>query len=86
MKIYKLNYQDQEMALADLKAKYIIDENRNIIFGTLSVAYVGKVIKDQPTSTTAATYKDGYHVDIMTDRDIIFNINNIAAESNHNFA
>lgn len=74
----------KEKAILDLKDKYIIDKDENYIFGTISVVYVGKVIQDQPTETSPATYKEGYYVAVMTDRDIIFN--NVIPGSNHKFA
>jgi hypothetical protein len=92
MKKYRLNYLDRQTAIADLILKYIIDENEEYILGTVAVTHIGKVVSENATydengnETSPTKYKKGYYVDIMLDREIIFDINILVLEQNHRFA
>lgn len=83
--IYKLKYTDQDTAIADLLQKGVLInaldlEGNNIIAyapTTRAVVHVGLIIdtpavfKDMEV-ITPATYIEGWHVDIMTDLEIVF--------------
>lgn len=92
MRIVKLKYTDKAEAIADLKAKGIIDEDLHYTQSTHSVVYLGKLIDKQPTFddegnvVTEATFLDGYHVDIMIeDTSIIFESEVLPQNPKHTF-
>ena len=81
MNIYKLNYTDKESAIADLIAKKVIEvteEGQNYINGTQAVVECGIIVLTQGTydeqgvETTAPIFAEGYHYDVMTSDDIVF--------------
>jgi hypothetical protein len=80
MFIYKLKYNNKTEAINDLIAKGILVEatdlnnnttivNSNI---TQAVVEIGLIVDVQGTETTAPTYADGYHFDIMVTTEIDF--------------
>ena len=77
MNIYKLKYENEAEAIADLTAKGVLTEDG---WGeqTHAIVYIGKIVDTPATFNedgeveTEATYLDGYHVDIMTSADIAF--------------
>jgi len=77
MNIYKLKYENEAEAIADLTAKGVLTEEG---WGeqTHAIVYIGKIVDTPATFNedgeveTEATYLDGYHVDIMTSADIAF--------------
>jgi hypothetical protein len=78
MNIYKLRYTDKESALKDLIAKEVINNEGNYINGTEAVVECG-IIKlvyatydEEGMELIPAIYAEGYHYDIMTNDDIIF--------------
>lgn len=96
IRIYKLKYTDKEKAIADLLAKGVYQE----IDGELSynediraVVEVGLIIDQEATFDeqgnllTEPTYRDGYHFDIMTEKEIDFGENETFPNSpKHTFA
>jgi hypothetical protein len=71
--IYKLRYENKEAALIDLKSKKVIDAKEQYINGTEAVVNCGVLTLVKATETEAAIFADGYHYDIMTSDEIIFN-------------
>ena len=78
--IYKLKYNNKTEAINDLIAKGILVEatdlnnnttivNSNI---TQAVVEIGLIVLDYGNETTAPTYADGYHFDIMVTQAIDF--------------
>lgn len=72
---YRLIYKDKEEAIADLKSKDILDEDGNRkSFPTHNVVMDIKVPEAKATFDTdgnvltPATWKAGYHVDVMDER------------------
>ena len=72
---YKLVYPDKETAIADLKSKDILDEDGNKkSFPTHNVVFDIKVPETKATYDeqgeilSPATFKEGYHVDVMDER------------------
>ena len=91
MNIYKLKYQDEAEAIADLTAKGVITEDGGGT-DTAAVVYIGRIVDTPATFTeegeidTEATYIDGYHVDIMTSATIEFNNEEHPTNPVHTFA
>jgi hypothetical protein len=91
MNIYKLKYQDEAEAIADLTAKGVLTEDG---WGTdtVAVVYIGRIVDTPATFTdegeidTEATYIDGYHVDIMTSATIDFDNEEQPTNPAHTFA
>ena len=69
--IYKLIYTDKDEAIADLIAKQVIDAELNYLQGTHAVVWLDKIVIDQ-TEDGEPIFAEGYHVDIMVDREIDF--------------
>lgn len=96
MRIYKLKYTDRETAIADLIAKGVYQE----LEGELTynndihaVVEVGLLIDQEATfdehgnMLTEPTYREGYHFDIMAEKEIDFGANEITPNSpKHTFA
>jgi hypothetical protein len=70
--IYKLKYNDRATAINDLIAKGVIDTNENNTSITQAVVEIGLIVLDYGNETTAPTYADGYHFDIMVTTEIDF--------------
>ena len=70
--IYKLRYDNKEVAVQDLKSKKVIDANEQYINGTQAVVECGIITLVYATETEAAIVADGYHYDIMTSNEIVF--------------
>ena len=84
MRIYKLQYTDRETAIADLIAKGVYQEIEDEMLyadGIDAVVEVGLIIDQEATFDeqgnllSAPTYIDGYHFDIMTEKEIDFGEN-----------
>ena len=96
MRIYKLKYTDKETAIADLIAKGIYQEIEGEMLyadGIDAVVEVGLIIDQEATFDeqgnllTEPTYRDGYHFDIMAEKEIDFGTNEIFPNnSKHSFA
>ena len=96
IRIYKLKYTDKETAIADLISKGVYQENDGELFygnGIEAVVEVGLLIDQEATfdengnMLTEPTYREGYHFDIMAEKDIDFGDNEIFPNnSKHTFA
>jgi hypothetical protein len=81
MNIYKLNYTDKEAGIADLIAKgviEIVEGDQSYINGTQAVVDCGIITlvkgtyDDQDVQVTAPVLAEGYHYDVMTSDEIVF--------------
>jgi hypothetical protein len=86
MYISKLKYTDKETAIADLLAKKVYVEvenlNKEITLaygqGIHAIVEIGLIVLENGTydadfkEITAPTYADGYHFDIMVNKEIDF--------------
>ena len=96
IRIYKLKYPNKEIAIADLIAKEVyqeIDGEMAYGNGIHAVVEVGLIIDKEATfdengnMLTEPTYRDGYHFDIMAEKEIDFGDNEIFPNSaKHTFA
>ena len=86
MRIYKLKYTDKETAIADLIAKGVYQEIEDEMLyaeGIEAVVEVGLIIDQEATFDeqgnllTEPTYREGYHFDIMSEKEIDFGENEI---------
>ena len=72
MKIYKLKYTNKETAIADLMAKGVYDEELNYMEGIHAVVEIGLIILVEGDEITPPIYVDGYHYDVMSEQEIVF--------------
>ncbi|MFY8169972.1 MAG: hypothetical protein ACOVK2_02530 [Candidatus Fonsibacter sp.] len=86
MYIYKLKYTDKETAIADLLAKKVYVETENLDKeitlaygqGIQAIVEIGLIILENGTydadfnEITAPVYADGYHYDVMSEKEIKF--------------
>ena len=96
IRIYKLKYPDREYAISDLISKGVYQEMEGeLIYGenAHAVVEVGLIIDQEATFDeqgnilTEPTYIDGYHFDIMAEKEIDFGENEIFPNnSKHTFA
>ena len=96
MRIYKLKYTDKETAIADLIAKGVYQEIEGEMLyadGIDAVVEGGLIIDQEATfdeqgnMLTEPTYRDGYHFDIMAEKEIDFGENEIFPDNpKHTFA
>ena len=96
IRIYKLKYTDKETAIADLIAKGVfqeIDDEMLYADGIEAVVEVGLLIEQEATFDeqgnllTPPTYREGYHFDIMSEKEIDFGENEIFPNNpKHTFA
>ena len=96
IRIYKLKYSDKETATADLISKGVYQEIEGELFygnGIEAVVEIGKVIDQEATYDeqgnilTEPTYVDGYHFDIMIEKEVDFGANEIITKNpRHTFA
>ena len=96
IRIYKLKYTDRETAIADLISKGVyqeIDGELSYGNGIEAVVEVGLIIDQEATFDiqgnllTEPTYRDGYHFDIMSEKEIDFGENEIFPDRpKHTFA
>ena len=96
IRAYKLKYPDRETALSDLITKGVYKEiEGELIYseGVHAVVEVGLIINEEATFDeqgnllTEPTYREGYHFDIMTEKEIDFGENEIFTNNpNHTFA
>ena len=84
MRIYKLKYTDKETGIADLIAKGVFQEIEGEMLyaaGIEAVVEVGLIIDQEATfdeqgnMLTEPIYIEGYHFDIMTEKEIDFGEN-----------
>ena len=93
IRTYKLKYTDKETAIADLKAKGVYTEDLSFGNGIHAVVEVGLIIDQEATFDeqgnllTEPTYIEGYHFDIMSEKEIDFGENEIFPNNpKHTFA
>ena len=96
IRIYKLKYTDRETAIADLIAKGVYQEiDGELTYGdnVHAVVEIGLIIDQEATFDeqdnvlTEPTYREGYHFDIMTEKEIDFGENEILPNHpKHTFA
>ena len=96
IRIYKLKYPDRETALSDLIEKGVYKEiDDELIYGegVHAIVEVGLIIYQEATFDeqgnllTEPTYRDGYHFDIMAEKEIDFGENEIFTNNpKHTFA
>jgi hypothetical protein len=91
MEIYKLNYTDKETAIADLLAKGVyvevkdLNDEPQLTYGNgiQAVVEIGKIVLENGTydadfnEVTAPVFADGYAYDVMSDTTIYFGSNEI---------
>lgn len=96
IRIYKLKYPDRETALSDLIEKEVYKEMEGELSyseGVHAIVEVGLIIDQEATFDehgnllTEPTYRDGYHFDIMAEKEIDFGANEITPNNpKHTFA
>lgn len=81
MNIYKLKYTDRETAIANLINKNVyIETDESLEYGTgiQAVVEIGLITLTEPTFDnewnviTETVYVDGYHYDVMSENEIVF--------------
>ena len=100
MYIAKLKYTDKETAIADLLAKQVYVEvenlNKEITLsygqGIQAVVEIGLIVLENGTydaefnEITAPIYADGYHFDVMSEKEIEFTNVIVVKNPKHTFA
>jgi hypothetical protein len=100
MEIYKLQYKDKETALKDLIAKGVYKEVENldkeIILsygqGIQAIVEIGLIVLENGTydadfnEITAPIFADGYHFDVMSENEIVFDNAIEVKNPKHTFA
>ena len=96
IRIYKLKYPDKETAISDLISKGVyreIEGELNYGDSIHSVVEIGLIIDQEATFDeqgnllTEPTYREGYHFDIMAEKEINFGANEILPNHpKHTFA
>jgi hypothetical protein len=92
MRIYKLRYIDKETAITDLISKEVIDNEMNYINGTQAVVEIGEITLENGTYDEQGNvivlpiFADGYHYDVMSERDIVFENEIEVNNPRHTFA
>lgn len=96
IRIYKLKYTDRETAIADLISKGVYQEIEGELSyseGIHAVVEIGLVVltdgtyDEQGNEITPPVYADGYHYDIMAEKEIDFGANEITPNNpKHTFA
>ena len=100
MNIYKLNYKDKETAIADLLAKKVYVEVKDLknelqltyAKGIQAVVEIGKIVLENGTydadfnEITAPIYAEGYAYDIMSEIEYTFESQIFPNNPRHNFS
>jgi hypothetical protein len=100
MKVYKLKYENKETAIADLLAKgaYLEIENEDnetvlsYAEGVHAIVELGLIVLENGTydedfnELTAPIYADGYHFDVMSEKEIKFENEIEVSSPKHKFA
>ena len=96
MRIYKLKYPNKETAISDLISKGVYQEIEGELSyseGIHAVVEIGLIIDKEATFDeqgnllTEPTYIDGYHFDIMSEKEIDFGESEIFTNNpKHTFA
>jgi hypothetical protein len=81
MNIYKLQYKDKETAIADLLDKEVYIKTEDDLSygqGIHAIVEIGLIVLENGTydadfnEITAPIYADGYHYDVMSENEIVF--------------
>jgi len=100
MYIYKLKYTDKETAIADLLAKKVYVEVENLDKeitlaygqGIQAIVEIGLIVLENGTydadfnEITAPIFADGYHYDVMSEKEIEFTNVIVVTNPKHTFA
>ena len=100
MNIAKLKYENKETAIADLLAKKVYVEVKNLDKeitlaygqGIQSIVEIGLIVLENGTydadfnEITAPVYADGYHYDVMSENEIKFDNSIEVKNPKHTFA
>lgn len=89
IRIYKLKYTGKETAIADLINKGVyIETNEGLEYGTgiHSVVELGLIALVEGDLETEPIYADGYHYDIMSENEILFESEIQVNNPKHTFA
>ena len=96
MNIFKLRYDNEHQGIDDLKLKGVyIETEEGLSYGqgVQAIVNIGKVIltdgtfDEEGNMLTEPTYREGYHFDIMTEKEIDFGENEIFPNNpKHTFA
>jgi hypothetical protein len=95
MKIYKLLYQDSQTAIADLIAKGVyIETEEGLSYGKgiHAIVEIGLIVlengvyDEEGNEITAPVYADGYHYDVMSENEIVFDNAIEVKNPKHTFA
>ena len=92
MRIYKLKYTDKQTAITDLITKNVIDEDGNYQQGIQAVVEIGEITlqnaeyDDEGNVITEPIFADGYHYDIMSEQEILFENEIQVNNPKHTFA
>ena len=90
--IYKLKYNSEKESISDLIEKGVVDEEKNFLQDTIAVVWVGLIaIEDgeydqDSKEITPPIYAEGYHVDLMLNREIEFTNQIFPNNPKHKFA
>jgi len=75
MNIYKLKYTDRETAITDLISKNVyIETEAGLEYGTgiQAIVEIGVITLVEGDLETEPIYADGYHYDVMSEQEIVF--------------
>lgn len=92
MIIYKLKYIDKQTAITDLITKNVIDEDGNYQQGIHAVVEIGLITltdgtyDDEGNTITEPIFADGYHYDIISEQEIVFENEIQVNNPKHTFA
>jgi len=95
MKIYKLKYTDKETAIADLLAKEVYIKTEDDLSygqGIHAIVEIGLIVlengvyDEEGNEITAPVYADGYHYDVMSENEIVFDNAIEVKNPKHTFA
>ena len=87
MKVYKLKYDNREIAMDNLINRGIYNNDLSYGAGTQAVVEIGKIIEIYPTfdpegnQITDPVFMDGYYFDVMCENVIDFGVNEIFPEN-----
>jgi hypothetical protein len=95
MNIYKLQYKDKKTAIADLMAKEVYIKTEDDLSygkGIHAIVEIGLIVlengvyDEEGNEITAPVYADGYHYDVMSENEIVFDNAIDVKNPKHTFA
>lgn len=92
IQIYKLKYPNKETAIADLITKNVIDEEGNYQQGIHAVVEIGEITiqnaeyDNEGNVIIEPIFADGYHYDVMSEQEIVFENEITVNNPKHTFA